>query len=652
MPALQTPGVYFEHADAVAPSITALRTDIAAFVGIAERGPLHLAVPVQSWRQFQATFGNFTGSGFLAYIVKAFFENGGRKCYVVRVADRDVARRARVVLTDQIGNPSWIIEASSPGLWGNQLAVQLRTTHRAQTRTLVETGDVAEPSTSCVASVAHFERGTLARLSQVGATPIERLQVVAAVDGERRRLVWTEPVDKAFISDLPIFIESIEYTLTVYWLGRVVAIYEGLSVVPQHARFAPNVVRESPLRRSDVRTDLLPLPPPDVVVIEGPLAQSANQLVADTPLPVLLTGGIDGLTTLSVGDFIGEPEDILEIDEEKSAKRRGLRALETVDEISLVAVPDIHVRPAPPFRTAPPPPPKRDVCKEGPPEPVALTVPPIFPELPPVFTDQEIFRVNAALVAHCEEQGDRFALLDSPFSAARDDALGVGAVIAWRSRFESKYGALYYPWLRVLDPLRLNGKVVRDLPPSGHVAGLIARTDLLTGVHKAPANVALEWVEDTTVFVSDSSQAGLNPRGINAVRVFPGRGILLYGARTVSSDPDWRYINVRRLIMMIEEALDLATQWVVFEPNGVFTRSKVLLAITTFLETLWRRGALAGRQSEEAFFVKCDEENNPPDQRDQGRLRVDIGVAPSVPYEFVLLRVGRTAEELEITEQS
>jgi phage tail sheath protein FI len=651
-----TPGVYFENADAVVPAITALRTDIAGFVGIAERGVLHNAVPVESWRQFQATFGNFIGTGYLAYSVKAFFENGGRKCYVVRVADSDVAARACLDLLDS--NPitankacAWRVEASSPGVWGNQLAVQVRTTHGAQTRTVVGL-DAFDRSASRVISVAHFEPGTLVRLVQPGAALVSYLRTVKEVDGEWQRLVWSEPLDQAFALDVPAFIESIEYTLTIYWLGRVAAIYEGLSVVPEHPRFAPNIVVESPLQPSDSRADILPPPPPLVVVSQVRPPVDPKDLLEDTPEPSLLTGGLDGLETLTVRDFIGEAEDALETDEQKALKRRGLRALERIDEVSLVAIPDIHIQPVLPPRIEPLPPPVRDPCVEGPPEPSAPNVPPVFPEMPPVFSEQEIFQVQAAMVEHCEELRDRFALLDPPFLAARNDQLGAGAIIAWRSRFESKYAALHYPWLRVVDPLRLRGAVVRDLPPSGHVAGLFAQTDLTIGVYKAPANAELEWAEDTTAIVTDSLQADLNPRGINAIRVFSGRGICVYGARTVSSDPDWRYINVRRLIMMIEEALDLATQWVVFEPNDFYTRGKVMLAITSFMETLWRSGALTGTHPDQAFFVKCDENNNPPSEREQGRMHVEVGVAPSVPYEFVVLRIGRTTEDLAITEYS
>jgi phage tail sheath protein FI len=266
-------------------------------------------------------------------------------------------------------------------------------------------------------------------------------------------------------------------------------------------------------------------------------------------------------------------------------------------------------------------------------------------ESPPEFSDQQIYRIQAALVAHCEEKRDRLALLDPPLSAARDDESGAGAVLAWRSRFDSSYAALVYPWARVIDPL---GGGVRDVPPAGFVAGLYARTDVEVGVHKAPANAELRGVAGTTVFVNEAMQGGLNPRGINAIRSFPGRGVVLYGARTVSSNPDLRFVNVRRLLMMIERALYLATQWAVFEPNDVYTQHKIRLSIATFLETLWRRGALAGAQADQAFFVKCDEDNNPPTERDQGRLLAEVGVAPTLPGEFIVLRLGIAAEETEI----
>jgi phage tail sheath protein FI len=144
----------------------------------------------------------------------------------------------------------------------------------------------------------------------------------------------------------------------------------------------------------------------------------------------------------------------------------------------------------------------------------------------------------------------------------------------------------------------------------------------------------------------------LNPGGINAIRPLPGRGLRIFGARTVSSDVDWRYVNVRRLMMMIEKAIEAAIQWAVFEPNSTLTRTKLNLTLTNFLLSLWQRGALMGAAAEDAFFVKCDDDNNPPEERDQGRLVATIGVAPSRPFEFIILRVGRAHNQFEISEAS
>jgi uncharacterized protein len=191
--------------------------------------------------------------------------------------------------------------------------------------------------------------------------------------------------------------------------------------------------------------------------------------------------------------------------------------------------------------------------------------------------------------------------------------------------------------------------LTRRIPPCGHVAGQYARSDLETGVHKAPANAPLVWAQNVSVLIDDATHGLLNPDGINAIRVLPGRGLRIFGARTVSSDPDWRYVNVRRLMMMVEKAIDLSTQWASFEPNNEFTWAKIRLALTGFLSNLWRSGALVG-EMRQAFFVRCDESNNPPAQRALGQLIADVGVAPSIPYEFVVVRINRTAGELEILE--
>jgi phage tail sheath protein FI len=270
--------------------------------------------------------------------------------------------------------------------------------------------------------------------------------------------------------------------------------------------------------------------------------------------------------------------------------------------------------------------------------------------MPPRFDEDAVFRVQAALVGHCETLRDRVAIIDAPYDTARDPRLGLAGIRAWRRRFDSSYGALYFPWVAVSDPLRTGGAPTRPIPPSGHVAGFIAQTDCQIGVHKAPANGPLSWVQDVTVAVDEASHGVLNHSHVNTIRAFAARGLRIFGARTLSSDSDWRYLNVRRLLLMIEEAVTLAIQWAVFEPNDVSTRSKLHLSLTAFLVELWRRGMLAGATPPAAFFVRCDDENNPPDARANGRLLAEVGVAAVKPFEFVVLRVGRVDNQFEVAE--
>ena len=652
----QTPGVYHERDDASTPAISLLRTDIAAFIGIARRGPLHHPLAVQSWRQFQAHFGDFTGAGYLAYAARAFFENGGQRCWIVRVAS-EVAAPATVTLQSEGFNEVWAISASSPGAWGNDLEVAVRETHRAQTLTVPQ---ASAPEFSTVISINGFGRGTQVRLSQ-GATRIYK--VVSDVDLVNNRLLWINqakaglPYDSVlsgFDARRSIAVESIEYTLSVRELGRLIAVYEGLSLVPEHRRYGPAILGIQGVLRSSGQASALPSAPEPVTITELRsipfLDLESIATPADEIIP--LTGGADGLAQLSAYDFVGEELDPLDSDTERARKARGLRTLEEVREVAVVAVPDIHIQPRSLARFSPPPPCIPDPCLPLGATPPASSPAPTMGDLPPVFSDSAIFKVQSALIQHCEKLRDRIALLDPPFSAARDDKLGTGAVRAWRSRFDSKYAAFYYPWLRVVDPLRSPFSLVREIPPSGHVAGQYAHSDFQFGVHKAPANVPLIWAEDVTVRINDTVHGFLNPTGINAIRPLPGRGLRILGARTTSSDSDWQYVNVRRLMMMIEKAIEAAIQWAVFEPNSTLTRAKLNLTLTSFLLSLWQRGALMGASASSAFFVECDDENNPQRERDQGRLLATIGIAPSRPCEFIILRVGRTHNQFEISEAS
>jgi phage tail sheath protein FI len=237
--------------------------------------------------------------------------------------------------------------------------------------------------------------------------------------------------------------------------------------------------------------------------------------------------------------------------------------------------------------------------------------------------------VQDAVLSHCETRKDRFAILDSPETIS-------GGVDRLPKPRDSKYGAYYFPWIQVYDPDRGNIFV----PPSGHIAGVYSRVDNERGVHKAPANELIRGALGLKYNVSKGEQDLLNPKGINAIRLMNG-GIRIWGARTLSSDPSWRYINVRRLFIMVETSIERATQWVVFEPNDHRLWKRVTRTISSFLTLLWRNGALMGTSPEQAFFVKCDEETNPPEVVDAGQLVVEIGLAPVKPAEFVIFRIGQ-----------
>jgi phage tail sheath protein FI len=248
---------------------------------------------------------------------------------------------------------------------------------------------------------------------------------------------------------------------------------------------------------------------------------------------------------------------------------------------------------------------------------------------------EDLKGLQLELIAHCELMKDRFVILDSPAD------MKAQRVLDWRMNdagYDSKYAALYYPWIWVQNPTG-NGQL--KVPPSGHVAGVYARVDQERGVHKAPANEILRGVLSLELQVTHGEQGLLNVKGVNCIRSFPGRGIRVWGARTLSSDMSWNYINVRRLFCMVEESIYEGTQWVVFEPNDMDLWERVKRTITAFLTRVWRDGALFGSTPEEAFYVKCDAELNPPEVRDAGQLVVEIGLAPVKPAEFVIFRFSQ-----------
>jgi uncharacterized protein len=263
--------------------------------------------------------------------------------------------------------------------------------------------------------------------------------------------------------------------------------------------------------------------------------------------------------------------------------------------------------------------------------------------LPPNTTAAVLNAAQASLIAHCEKMEDRVAILDSS-----RDIKGDNLVISeddsgiWRPAANPKgYGAFYFPWIEVADPLGEAGARVA-VPPSGHVAGIYARVDAQRGVHKAPANEVVRGALDLRYAISRGHQEGLNPKGVNAIRTLNGN-VRVWGARTVGGDAnlDLRYVSVRRLLLFLRESIDEGLQWVVFEPNDETLWARITRNVTAFLTTVWREGALLGTSASEAFYVKCDAETNPPEVRDRGEVVTEIGVAVVRPAEFIVFKIAQ-----------
>ncbi len=657
----ETPGIYYERLDTAPRPVTVARMDVLGIVGIARRGPIDRPVLVTSFRQFETHFGSFTGAGYLAYALKAFFDNGGERAWVVRIADRDPSRGAAPAFLDirvpaipghAISELCWRISASSAGSWGNDLEILLI----PGARVVVTSSPLDVDGRALrVPTTAGFARDSLLRLSQDG---VIEYRVLAAVDSSRGvlHLVHPDP-DKQRPSDRPatpldplrpIRIEVLEWSLAVREAGRLVGLIEELSIVPDHSRFGP-VVLAVPHYPVEAETETPPAPPFSVAITVQPtVTAGAVPLDVAGPTARPLSGGRDGLSALSITDFIGAP---IPVREGPDAPRRGLQALDRLREPAIIAVPDICIRPEPdpeiePLPFVPPDP--CDPCPTGDaPAPLRTRA---RMDIPPTFSEAEIAVVQQHLVEDCERHRDRIALLDPPWPSIASPAMGVTGLEVWRSQFDSRHAAVYAPWITVVDPRRPD--VIRYVPPSGHVAGQYALSDTLEGVHRAPANRDLAWAEGVSLAIDDARHGLVNRMGINVIRTSLGRRLRILGARTVSSDPDARYVPVRRLIMLLLRSFEQVTAWAVMEPNNADTRASLAQSAGDLMRLLWEQGAFAGDTPDDAYAVRCDETNNTPADRDAGRLACDLAIAPVIPYEFVVLRLGRIGGVIEVKEQA
>lgn len=723
----RAPGVSIGPAEPQVRPIAPARSDVAAFVGIAERGPISEPTRVTSFKEFEQRFGTFFAPGFLAYSVKAFFENGGRAAWVVRTAaselgtvatsaagvrlslapplelrtgtvialgqatgpgaqsatvlrrvrDADAAGAwidleapvsgvdarerppidptqpmqlttgatlARVTVANAKGTVGALFTASSPGSWGNRVSLRVRTEVAAQTRAtaVLDMGRQVQ-----VESVAHFSLGTLVRVRQGALPPVHR--VVCDVDAATRTLVLAsadpsvvvQPATLAKALPSAFVVGPGTAPLTLEAVALHLLVLEDGAVVEDHLDWSPVFPARLGARLAAAFSRVS-------IVVNDPALPAVSLDPDDWPAPVdglTLRGATDGVRMLS-------PADVL----------RELATLGPVAEPMLVAVPDSCAGEAPEVLTVNPIPPVDVTCTD----PVWFTdptgassstnevvspPPPAAPsEAGPDFSPDATALIAMGLVDFCERgvvdadapphPSFRFALVDVPAST---DPIG------FRRRFDASRAAIHWPWTGVHDPIGAAG-AIRFVPASGHVAGSFAAMDLAIGPHHTAANTELRWVVALARDVGEADQAVYNDERVNCLRVLPNRGIRIYGARTLSSDSAWLYVPVRRLVSMVESSILTSMQWAVFEPASPTLRQLVRRSCLSLLDLLWERGAFAGTSRAEAFYVACDGSNNPPSAQQLGQLRVDIGIAPVRPAEFIVFRVGHQHEVLEVFE--
>ncbi len=613
-----------------------MRTDIAGFVGFAERGPLpedfkpaefdgtQAAVKIGSWKEFLTTFGGFREYGFLAYAVRAFFENGGSTCYVVRVAATTAA--------DPLQQPAAAFKIAPSGPSAKIGTVSAIASPLQCGLTLTGQAPAA---------------GDVITISAGGTTQTD--QIVSVLPGGQ--VLLAVGLDPHVAAGAAVSLCPFSFTISAASRGNWgndlrVAITPGTSgsfALRATVDLGPNTLpaEDEFYRNLQISDRKAHNYAPDVLAQQSNLvrmsvASAAPQLAAPDGAVFYLEGGRDGLSAVSLRDFSGGPADL-----------RGLRLLEQIDEIAIVAVPDavFHV---PPVLTSPPVP--VDDCLPAPaPPPDAVADDPTAVATP--LRPEDSLQLQMRMIDQCQRLQYRVALIDPP------DGMQIGPVQRWAFdnglvvKGESRFAALYYPWLMAPDSLELDG-LTRAIPPSGYVAGAYAQTDLTYGVQRPPANVELQFAVDVELDISDLQQEGLNLNNVNAIRSFPGRGIRIWGARSLASPEDeaWRFIHARRLMSAIEETVQRSSRWAVFQNNNDALRNSLKHSLTVLLEGIWAKGGLKGTKPPDAFYVKCDATNNPQAAIDAGQLICQVGVAVAAPMEFVVFEIRQDASGAQILE--
>ncbi|MCU7872820.1 MAG: phage tail sheath subtilisin-like domain-containing protein [Candidatus Thiodiazotropha sp. (ex Lucinoma borealis)] len=623
MPEYLSPGVYVEETSFRARSIEGVATSTAGFVGQSRFGPIEGEPQlVTSFDEFERYYGslndlNFNGvpvANYLAHAVNLFFENGGKRVYIARIFEPAAANTA----DDSTANGNDLIIAPNqtrfrarfPGLAGNLSLLVDGTrsgnllTGAAGNRVVngLRPGDMVETNNGPAKT---RQVGVVSAANPVIGDALVVNDVYYAHFDDQGNLTLTNSANVDLDIQAPALESVQKLTLSVRVIsaidGREDA-YQGLSTHPASDQFLGRVLRhedpnngvEPPVDRTAriyLQTTTVPTIEPNRYIYASELLLA---LLSDPNHRQLMTGGDDGIQA-PPDAFAGAGVD---------HTTTGLVAIGDVEDVAIVAAPGAAA----------------------------------------LGSTDDRQSVRNFLITHCENLRYRFAILSAD---QNHDTAGIREV---RGQHDSKYAALYYPWLVVRNPFNSIGQG-RDtllLPPDGAIAGIYARSDIERGVHKAPANEVVRNVLRFSRNVNKGQQDTLNPEGINCLRFFEGRGYRVWGARTISSDPEWTYLNVRRLFIFMEHSIDNGTQWAVFEPNNETLWLKIRLTIESFLYDVWRTGALMGTKPEEAYFVRCDRTTMSQGDLDNGRLVCLIGVAPTKPAEFVIFRIGQWTADASI----
>ncbi|MEU6797695.1 phage tail sheath C-terminal domain-containing protein [Nonomuraea wenchangensis] len=642
MPTPTYPGVYVAETPGGARPLDIASTSTAAFLGLAEMGP-ETATRVTSWTEFQRLYGSFTSDGFLAHSVFQYFNNGGRMCYIVRVVRPD-ATAASVTVNNRADTPApgVVFSARSRGRWGNTLLLQisngtndpgnefrLRIRRQRDASESVENANASPPledfdNLGVDPAMPNFVVAVLARNS----TLLDAQIVTANTVVQRGRLTGGGP------PTLPLGANRTFHINLDSDGFQQVALPDAAGTAGAAADVAAAIqtaVRALTKRRTSTDATAFSGFTCTVEPVEGSqrLVLRSGTTTALSSVRVQPGAANDGTESLRLSLAAGARA------EDGAAPRRPANA-------EVIQVGDAAKAP-----------PVADVAPgdDGKPERTTVRLfSDAFSRLDGL-TDASLLAVPGegtpamldSGLAYCAQRPlqDMFYLGETDW---HDDTVAEAEQFRRKLTLSNSYGALYFPWVKAIDPAGVSDAPIL-LPPSGYVAGLYARIDARRGVWKAPAGTeaGLNGVVGLAAELGDVQHGVLNPLGVNVVRRFPGVGVVAFGARTITSDPAWRHVPVRRTAIMLRVSIYNGIQWAVFEPNDEPLWSQLRLSIGSFMMTLYRQQAFQGATPSQAFFVKCDAETTTQADIDAGVVNIQVGFAPLKPAEFVIVKISQQA---------